>query len=248
VNFIGITDVNISIPLYVYVNSTVVKVFNASQKFNFTLNFSNPGIYVVFVRFPGNSLYKPAESNRIEIIVKPLSLIEKVKSNVKLVTNIETNIKLIEDKGKLYIAIFGILILLILTYYTFRYSRKTIRKMRIESSKSKYVEKLEREGIHAEMFEATNHPLTDIAIFEDGEIVNELQLKATESVSYINATLNENPDIVIVATSEVAQKIGSDMVIDSGIEEAALESVISDTLFPISPIGIGIGLLTGFFF
>ena len=111
-----------------------------------------------------------------------------------------------------------------------------------------YVEKLEREGIHAEMFEATNHPLTDIAIFEDGEIVNELQLKATESVSYINATLNENPDIVIVATSEVAQKIGSDMVIDSGIEEAALESVISDTLFPISPIGIGIGLLTGFFF
>jgi len=111
-----------------------------------------------------------------------------------------------------------------------------------------YVEKLELEGIHAEMFEATNHPLTDIAIFEDGEIVNELQLKATESVSYINAALKENPDIVIVATSEVAQKIGSDMVIDSGIEEAVLESVISDTLFPISPIGIGIGLLTGFFF
>jgi hypothetical protein len=113
-----------------------------------------------------------------------------------------------------------------------------------------YVQKLDMEGIDAEMFEATNHPLTDIAIFENGEIVNELQLKATESVSYINATLAENPDIMIVATTEVANAIDSDMVIDSGISEAVLEDTILESISPIpfSPIGIGIGLLTGFFF
>ncbi len=111
-----------------------------------------------------------------------------------------------------------------------------------------YIEKLEMEGIHAKIFESTNHPLTDIAILEDDEIINELQLKATENVSYINATLEENPDIMIVATSEVANVIDSDMVIDSGISEEVLEDAILDSLSPISLMGIGVGLLTGFFF
>ncbi len=109
-----------------------------------------------------------------------------------------------------------------------------------------YVEKLELEGIHAEMFEETNHPLTDIAIFEDGDIVNEFQLKATESVSYINVTLEENPEILIVATSEVAQLMDSDMVIDSGIEESILEEAVLDVVNPISPLSI-IGWFFGIF-
>ncbi len=113
-----------------------------------------------------------------------------------------------------------------------------------------YIEKLEIEGIQAEIFEATNYPVTDIAIIEDGEIVNELQLKATESVSYINATLEENPDIMIVATSEVASQMNNEMVINSGISESILEDSIIESISPIplSPIGICIGLFTGFFF
>lgn len=109
-----------------------------------------------------------------------------------------------------------------------------------------YVEKLELEGIHAEMFEETNHPLTDIAIFENGDIINEFQLKATESVSYINATLEENPEILIVATSEVAQLMDSDMVIDSGIEESILEEAVLDVVNPVSPLSI-IGWFFGIF-
>ena len=48
-----------------------------------------------------------------------------------------------------------------------------------------------------EVFEATNHPDTDLQIIEDGIVVEELQLKATESISYINSTLTENSDIFI---------------------------------------------------
>lgn len=109
-----------------------------------------------------------------------------------------------------------------------------------------YVDKLELEGIEAVMFEATNHPLTDIAIYEDGEVINELQLKATESVSYINATLEENPEIVIVTTSEVAQLIDSDMVIDSGIEESILEEAVLEVVNPVSPLSI-LGWFFGIF-
>jgi len=112
-----------------------------------------------------------------------------------------------------------------------------------------YVSQLAEQGIHAEVFELTNHPGVDITIFEGGEAVNELQMKATDSVSYINTTLAENPDVAIVATSEVASQFETEMVIDSEIENAALESAVIETLVedvvnPFSPISV-IGLLIG---
>ena len=70
VNFTGKINVNYPIPIRVFVNSTDVKTLNATKEFNFTLNFSNPGTYVVFAYFPGDSLHKPAESNKIEILVE----------------------------------------------------------------------------------------------------------------------------------------------------------------------------------
>ena len=114
-----------------------------------------------------------------------------------------------------------------------------------------YVQSLEEMGTHASIFEATNHPVTDISIFdESGDVVNELQLKATDSVGYINETLIENPDVAIVATSEVASAMSSDMVINSGIENAVLEESVVEVLspIPITPTGFafaGIGLLFG---
>ena len=106
-----------------------------------------------------------------------------------------------------------------------------------------YVELLEAQGTVAEVFEATNHPVTDIAIFENGEIISEIQLKATDSISYVNATITENPDVEIVTTSEVASQFDPSMVTDSGIEGDALEQTVSDTLFdevvnPVSPLSI----------
>jgi len=132
---------------------------------------------------------------------------------------------------------------------------------------------LNEQGMDAMLFEATNHPVSDIALMSDGDIAAEVQLKATDSVAYINETLAENPDIPIIVTSEVADGLESTMVIDSGIDNVALndavsevltgeianhvgESVVSDVAseglaelvadvaLPISPIGI-IGALFG---
>lgn len=94
------------------------------------------------------------------------------------------------------------------------------------------VDALNDQGVSAELFDATNHPVSDIAIFDDdGAIAAELQLKATDSVDYILSTLDENPDVPIVATHEVAQQlIDNDMVIDSGIDNEALTEAVSSTL------------------
>ncbi|HFU75521.1 MAG TPA: hypothetical protein ENK66_04670 [Arcobacter sp.] len=114
-----------------------------------------------------------------------------------------------------------------------------------------YVQSLEAMGTHASVFEATNHPVTDISIFNDnGDVISELQLKATDSVGYINETLVENPDVAIVVTSEVASAMNNDMVIDSGIQNSVLDESITEVLspIPITTTGFaftGIGLLFG---
>ncbi len=108
-----------------------------------------------------------------------------------------------------------------------------------------YIDKLEAEGVDATLFASTTHPDTDIQIFEDGSVVEELQLKATDSASYINSTLAENPDISIVTTTEVASGFDTDMVIDSGISDAVLEEAIVDSIVPLTPLGFGWGLLFG---
>lgn len=82
---------------------------------------------------------------------------------------------------------------------------------------------------------------------EDVDVVVELQIKATNSVSYITSTLEKNPDIPIIATSEVASIMSSEMVIDSEISNAVLEETVIDVInpIPVSPIGIAVGLLFG---
>lgn len=106
-----------------------------------------------------------------------------------------------------------------------------------------YVELLAAQGTVAEVFEATNHPVTDIVIFDSENTLTEIQLKATDSISYVNATISENPDIEIVTTSEVASSFDPLVVTDSGIENTMLEQAVTDTLTaefvnPVSPISI----------
>lgn len=112
-------------------------------------------------------------------------------------------------------------------------------------------DKLTANGIDSKIFETTNHPDTDLQIIEDGMVIEELQLKATESTSYINSTLAENPDISVVATTEVANSIGKEEVIDSGISDVLLEETIAETISPIPIsvkgllISVGLAALTG---
>lgn len=103
-----------------------------------------------------------------------------------------------------------------------------------------YVEALETSGIAASLFEATNHAGTDVMLFGGVDAGTEIQLKATDSVSYVTGAMQDDPEIAFAVTSEVATEIGSDIVIDAGIENAALESAVMDTLFEdaVSPFGV----------
>jgi len=92
------------------------------------------------------------------------------------------------------------------------------------------VNALNEQGLDAMMFDATNHPISDIALMSDGDIALEMQLKATDSTSYINETLEQHSDVPIIVTSEVADNLDSTMVIDSGLDNAVLESAVSDAL------------------
>ena len=91
-------------------------------------------------------------------------------------------------------------------------------------------DQLAEQGISATLFEATNHPIVEITLWSDSDIAYEAQLKATESVSYIEATLEEYPDIPIIATAEVANAIDSEMVINSGISSEELTMLVDSTL------------------
>lgn len=68
----------------------------------------------------------------------------------------------------------------------------------------------------------------------------EMQLKATDSPGYVLSSMNENPDIPFVVTSEVADSISHAHLIDSDISNEALEQAVTETLFedfvnPFSP-------------
>jgi len=89
---------------------------------------------------------------------------------------------------------------------------------------------LNDQGLEAIMFEATNHPISDIAILSDGDIAAEIQLKATDSASYVYDTLEVHSDVPIIVTSEIAQQIDHEMVIASGLENDVLEQAVSEAL------------------
>ena len=68
-----------------------------------------------------------------------------------------------------------------------------------------------------------------MTLFDD-DVFGEVQLKATESVSYINEVLSDYPDILIITTSEIAEQIKHVMVLDSGISNLALTEAVDSVL------------------
>jgi len=104
-------------------------------------------------------------------------------------------------------------------------------------AKGAYFEQLVANETGGQLFEHFNHKDTDIII--DGV---EIQLKATDSVSYVNSV---DGNITVMATSEVADKTGA---IDSGISNSDLTNT-TDLALGGSVIDAGDatidGLLTG---
>ncbi len=89
-------------------------------------------------------------------------------------------------------------------------------------------------GYHAELATSAVNPGWDIAIVDNyGNILDTLQLKATEQVSYVKEALGRYPDIDVVTTSEVYNQLSledlADNVINSGISNTEITDVVINT-------------------
>ena len=95
------------------------------------------------------------------------------------------------------------------------------------------------EGTYAEMFGATNHPGADIQIksCETHEVVDEVQLKATDSVAYVNEHVERYPDIEVVVTNETANRM--DDIHSSGIDNAEITEKVNHDLEAVADNTIG---------
>lgn len=83
-------------------------------------------------------------------------------------------------------------------------------------------------NLKAMLADSQTQPAWDVAIIgNDQHVVDHIQLKATDSISYISDTLDRYPDIKILTTSEAAGAAHeSGLVIDSGISNHHIESVV----------------------
>lgn len=113
----------------------------------------------------------------------------------------------------------------------------------VNSAKGKYFELLVEEKLNAgenignivlssgetaSLAESSTQPGWDLMITDaNGNISEYMQLKATDSLSYIYDTLEKYPEYQILATSEVSEQI--DKVYNSGISNEAITETIANT-------------------
>lgn len=89
-------------------------------------------------------------------------------------------------------------------------------------------ENADGDDIYARLFPATNHPGADVILSQDGVDFDEIQLKATDSISLIQTHYVKYPDIPIQVTSELADS--SPDITSSGISNEELNSKVSHAL------------------
>lgn len=90
-----------------------------------------------------------------------------------------------------------------------------------------YVDSINSSGGEAALHEDLNNPGSDVVISDDGAL-SEVQLKATDSVAYVNEHLEKYPEIDVVVTSEVASKI--DSVESSGFANEVLQQDVTSSI------------------
>lgn len=95
-------------------------------------------------------------------------------------------------------------------------------------------------GAVAELAHSPTQEGWDIAIRDaHGHIIEHLQLKATESMSYIADAITHHPEIDVVVTHEVFERISDPEVlshlIDSGISDGHLENVATTAVHDVAP-------------
>lgn len=87
------------------------------------------------------------------------------------------------------------------------------------------------QGQTAKIADSATQPGWDIRIFnENGQVADAIQLKAAESVGYVHEAFAKYPDTPILATHEVATKMASDGVLDSGISNEHLTDSVTEQI------------------
>ena len=97
-----------------------------------------------------------------------------------------------------------------------------------------YVEHENTDGdpIRAVLFEQTNHPDSDVMLIdEDTGKIDYIQLKATDDMTYVTNAIEQNPDIHMVTTQEMAQRLGIE---SSGMSNSELKVQVEHTLSELS--------------
>lgn len=97
-------------------------------------------------------------------------------------------------------------------------------------------------GQYAEIAESVTQPGWDLQIFnDDGSIADALQLKATNSLSYVQEALEKYPDIDVLTTSEVFEQSDmlTDQIINSGVSNDDLTNAIHAPMESLFDSGIG---------
>lgn len=85
-------------------------------------------------------------------------------------------------------------------------------------------------GYSAQVADTSNQPGWDLKIIdEEGRVSEFLQLKATNSMSYVTDALERYPDIQVLATSEVSEATNG-IVLNSNISETSLRAEVSRSL------------------
>ena len=91
-------------------------------------------------------------------------------------------------------------------------------------------------GENAGLFESPIHPGSDLYIINDaGEIVEEIQLKATESLGYVKEALEKYPDIPVMVPQELSDAAAiHDNIVSADISDELLEDVGKEQLGELS--------------
>ena len=93
-------------------------------------------------------------------------------------------------------------------------------------------ENTDGDEMKVELFEETNHPASDAILINTHTGEREfVQLKATDSAAYIEKALDKNPDVRIITTTEMAEKLGME---SSGMSNAELREDVVQTLDNLS--------------
>lgn len=87
-------------------------------------------------------------------------------------------------------------------------------------------ENYDDDSLSARIFGETNHPGADVEFLIDGEVIEQVQLKAVMDKNIILEHFETYPDISVYATSEVAENFES--VADSGFSNEQLEKNVKD--------------------